>query len=188
MATYQRPPPLYPPWRAAPIAALLAGARGYLPPEGGAALGRRAADGGARPGSGHAPFAHAPSMSRQRGSLPCWFGRWSPQTHEQGRRDDSAGRAEPRRRAGTSELRLHRRSGSRRAPRGHNQGYARQKAARRGIDGGYDALNPVVSNWLDESAVRDVASFRHSGASVRSVFSQIASKLCRQKGTRTACF
>ena len=110
------------------------------------------------------------------------------QTHEQGRRDDSAGRAEPRRRAGTSELRLHRRSGSRRAPRGHNQGYARQKAARRGIDGGYDALNPVVSNWLDESAVRDVASFRHSGASVRSVFSQIASKLCRQKGTRTACF
>jgi len=29
------------------------------------------------------------------------------QTHEQGRRDDSAGRAEPRRRAGTSELRLH---------------------------------------------------------------------------------
>jgi hypothetical protein len=77
MATYQRPLPLYPPWRAAPIAALLSGARGYFPPEGGAALGRRAADAGARPGSGRAPFAHAASMSRRRGSLPCWFGRWS---------------------------------------------------------------------------------------------------------------
>jgi hypothetical protein len=92
------------------------------------------------------------------------------QTHEQGRRDASAGRAEPRRRAGTGELRLHRRLGSRRAPRGHNQGYARQNAASRGIDGGYDALNPMRRDpaWLDESAVRDVASFRGSRASVRS--------------------